>query len=410
MSADFDFLARHGATHVVLGSGDRARLPGPLPRDAGVHRVAGTARLGGFRTLRTLPAGPALLSPDGRWLGVHCGEAWRLYDLSNGCADGYSFLPFWPRDEVSLHPSGEMVARRTPDQVELWLPDERLLASTPFPPRNPRRWGREGLTFSACGDFLWFAAAPADGDHSLTLLRVPSLEVLDRIPPPAPEQADGPARWREFLLHVKPDSDHLTVSQSAGDSFRCVTFHTVRRGKIVTRRRFVGPDDRGFEGEPLNQLAFAPDGVRFCGFDLYDLIFEWRWSDCSVQRAAGVSWFPYGGDSDVAAVAYWKDLLFVALANGGFHVLESGSLRQKRTVRPLGTSELLPNGMLLRRDRAQTMDVAAFERRREDVKAVMELDSESGRVLRVLRKQGSAWVEITGETAWVEPNFDFERE
>jgi hypothetical protein len=44
-----DFLLEHGSRYAVLGSGERITPgEGGLPRDAGTHLVAGTARKGAY--------------------------------------------------------------------------------------------------------------------------------------------------------------------------------------------------------------------------------------------------------------------------------------------------------------------------------------------------------------------------
>src|SRR5690349_17866392 len=110
MEDRYDFIAWHPETHVVLGSGETAQPAGPLPRDTGVHLVAGKARRGGVRLVGTLPKGSEFIrpemSPDHRWLGVvEDDKTLVLHDVRDGLRRGFSFHP--PSWWLSIHPSGE---------------------------------------------------------------------------------------------------------------------------------------------------------------------------------------------------------------------------------------------------------------------------------------------------------------
>jgi hypothetical protein len=428
---DCDFLMLQGATHVVLGAGQRVPQSGFLPRDAGIHLVAGRARRGGFRTIATVPAGEGVVSPDGRWLGVGCGETWVVHDLHNGCAPGFRFEraldPRWEKtlsrhrkvfsekvDEIALHPSGEMMARKTAERLELWLPDGKLLKSVALPPRHKHFCGYRSLTFSASGEHLWLASAPAEGDHELQLLGVPGLDVLDRIAQPRDSRSEDEAGqpWPEFSMSVSPATDHLAIRRWGGDTFFSLTFHSVRGRKIVTNRHHVGRFDDEFNGDPIGEPAHAPSGKRFCAWDSYCCIYEWRWPSCVVENQTHVSALQTSVVPDFypETMAYWNDLIFVTSEDGEVQVLQSGTLEDRQTVRPFTRGELLPNGMLVNWREDGQMDVMEFHLHPGRIAVVLEMDSERGCCRRVLHRQQRQWQDVTGEITWIEPNFDFDRD
>src|SRR4051812_39251326 len=91
---DLDFVASHGRRAVILGSGQRVEPASELPRDAGLHLVAGRARRGGLRHVADLPRGRVCLSPNYRWLGVideTDGRTLRLYDTAQSARPGFCF-------------------------------------------------------------------------------------------------------------------------------------------------------------------------------------------------------------------------------------------------------------------------------------------------------------------------------
>src|SRR5207248_621082 len=127
------------------------------------------------------PLGDAL-SPDHSWLASERDGTLVLHDLHHGARPGFSFQPP-PCRHRTIHPSGEMLGVRTDNEVLILLPDGEVLTRVPFPGKE-ERLANEALTFSACGKYLWFAHIPAEGAHCLVLMRVPTLQVLERAPVP----------------------------------------------------------------------------------------------------------------------------------------------------------------------------------------------------------------------------------
>ena len=111
------------------------RTPALCPETEEWSWSPGGARRGGFRPRFRIPAGSVSLTPDHSRLGVCRDRCWTLFNLATG-QPGFvleSQGPWWLE---ALHPSGEMLARRTAEALELWLPDGQLFRSLGVPRRK----------------------------------------------------------------------------------------------------------------------------------------------------------------------------------------------------------------------------------------------------------------------------------
>jgi hypothetical protein len=435
MQEHLDWLAKNGRTGVVLGLTERVHHEGPLPRDGRRHLVAGTARMGGFRPIGDMPFGAVFISPNHRWLGVRDQTHLRLFDLQDKVSPGFVFFPRslkW--SPLSIHPSGEMVAQRTPEGICLLLPDGKTLIEASLPRRKNFRWGHsdEEMTFSSCGNYLWLAGQPEGADDALYLFEVPSLRALDQIPVPNDPgneyDAHQPAEWCE-LHHAEtnPHNELLMVNRASGDSFLGITFHRVGRGKIVTHpdRLFSKysehSGDRIFDGEAIQSLSFAPNGRSFVAGGRYNELFRWSWPNCNCEVSASSLNLRASlkGEPDyrhIDGIVHGGRIIFAELRSsvgkrqtGEVCLLGPDTLKPRCIPRPYHEGTLLPNGMVID-DRLNPMSVSVFAVQKGKVSVVLEMDGEAGCVREVYRRNESGWAEITYEVAWVEPNFEFEPE
>jgi hypothetical protein len=328
-----------------------------------------------------------------------------LHDLRDGLRRGFSFQT---SQQATIHPSGEMVAVRTAEEVQLLLPDGEVLSRVAFPGKV-HHLAYEALTFSACGKHLWFAHAPAEGAHYLYLLRVPSLETLDRAVAPHDPNSyrDSPeAGWRELSAFVNPVTNRLFLKRTTGDSYLSVSSLRARRGKIADLRHLAAEDPE-FNSDPIHALTFAPDGERFAGYDRYGAIYEWSWPECRVESS---QWDHQLRNSDedwvnLEAIAYSGSLVLLTLGRQ-LHVLRSGSLAPVGVLPSwMAGLSLLPNGMPVEVTGEETLEILALRPARKGVPVVVELDSEFGTADRVVRRTKSGWQDVTRQVVWVEPNF-----
>src|SRR5262249_25404657 len=121
----------------------------------------------------------------------------------------------------------------------------------------------------------------------LYLLRVPTLEVLDQVAVPYDPKRhhDGPdVGWRELQVFANPATEHVAFVRNAGDSYMSVSFLRARRGRIGDLHH-VDVDDPQFDTVPIHELAFAPSGKRFAGFDRDGCIYEWMWPECRIENS-----------------------------------------------------------------------------------------------------------------------------
>ena len=267
--------------------------------------------LGGAVSARDfrIPASSVSLTPDHSHIGVCNDNCWTLYDLATG-QPGFvleSQGPWWLE---ALHPSGEMLARRTAETLELWLPDGRLFRSLAVPRRkslyrNAPEYVSEMLTFSACGEYLWFGACPSEPPDGLWLISVPRWEVLDHIPVPRDpdnvydegETPDEPQFWWENDLVVHPETGWLAVNRHAGDSFLGISFHHAEGGKIITHDHLIGVSSEGFDAEPVNGLGVGPGG-RWYAVASYGQLSEWDWPSCLCTNTIMASAFRLDLEND----------------------------------------------------------------------------------------------------------------
>ena len=428
---DYDFVAEHGKTHVVLASGQRTQLSGSLPVGEGIHLVAGQATLGGFETYATFLATTTRqeyqfdiwrdldLSPNCRWLGIPTDDVTLTFlKLETGQA-GFSFIVEGTASARAIHPDGDWLAYRTPDTVKIVLPDGKLWAERPFPQRDAGYFSggikiadrAETLNFSGCGKYLWFTHFGPEGD-SLFLLEVPSLAILDRIDAPFnPDNAyhDGEgAGWGEVYACVNSKRNTLCLHRQAGSTLLSVTFHSVKRKKLVTHSQQLDIHDGAIDGS-LNQIIFSPDGRRFAGVGGWGPVFTGSTQDYTIDESTVPELFGLGLEQDrglVECLGYGPGLIFALTEGRELHILDATSLEWQGVLKPEGPVKLLPNGILLQ-PREQTTDLKQFRLASETVPVVFELDAAWGNIHRIVQKQQGKWVDITVSVAITEPNFLF---
>jgi len=409
----FAFLLQHADTHIATAIGVVVEHHGPLP-PVGIRYVAGTARSGGFRPHFTLPAGEVLLSSDHSHVAVRQEALWRVFDLATG-REGFRFESDGPTFLHALHPSGEMLARRTDARLDLLLPDGRLWRTLAVQRRRLRYrklqpFAEEMLTFTACGGYLWFAACPADGPDGLWLLDVPMWRVLER--GPLPPSIDNPNRcrpeilngWWENEMAIHPGTGWLAISRWAGDSFLSFTFHRAENGRRVDHEHCARVDDRPYDGENICPIAPAPAG-RWITLGYDTQIYVWDWP--SIKPIACVhppddledSLFQ-GMAAACGSVLAWGD-------DGGILVFRAPTLERLLTPEPAARAdELLPNGAIVQYD-GGSRRLLTWEQGEENWSAVLELDTDTRRCRAVWSPRGGTWRDVSAEVAWCEPAFPF---
>jgi hypothetical protein len=406
---DLELLAAQGDRVVILGSGQRAEPAGALPRDAGVHLVAGKARRGGLRHVAALPGGPTFLSPDYRWLGVldeNDETILRLYDTTQEARPGFCFENPTGSHDLALHPCGEMVACRAGNELQLLLPDGQVLRSATFP-RRKAGWPEEAFLFSPCGNYLWFAYTDPKGVGTLFPLHCPSLEVLDSCPPthdPA-NLYDSEGTWLELIATASPGTGHIALRREVGDDFLTLHFYTPRDDRIHLHAYHVYATEDDIPGERAGGAYFSPKGDRFLMHDSDDHLHEFSFPGCR-KRATTVGFYLCHPDRDFRnfeTFAYSGNFVLADL-EGELVVLRSGDL--KFSPLSLGkVHEVLANGMLLL-GRQRDQQLQAFHLEPGVLAVVAELDSGTNRVRAVHHRRRGTWSEITAEVGWVELNFE----
>jgi hypothetical protein len=396
----FDFLLEHGDRYALLGSGERVQPDkAGMPADEGIHIVAGMAKLGGPEVIGRLPGrSGAQVDRSGRWLGVGAGESeMHLYD-ADGLRPGFRF-----QASGLIHPHGDLIAVRDGDDLHLHAPDGHVLQSARFP-RSREWWADEKFEFSACGEYLWHVATPADGKAALVLLRCPSLEVCDSRPP------TEYSSWGELLTSVNSATGHLAVCRQAGDSFLFVEFYGIRKSKIRHQRARAHRRDGGVDS-PLNEEPiFAPGGKRFLLQVSYGDLHEYSFPDC--QHLASI-WETLlckerGDDHPrIDSFGYFGPLVLARLGDE-ILALRSGDLVPSPLPVRWGGYPL-SNGLLVSSDRRRAK-IARYQLTRRPFPVAAALDSKSTRAVAVYRRVGPGWHDITAEVGWLETNFTVARE
>ncbi len=434
---NYDFVAEHGDTHAVLASGERAAIQSHLPKGEGIYLVAGKVTFGGFEATGVLPAikkprnyEPALIYPptdlslDCQWIAVPTDATTLvLSDLQTG----KSGKRFWPVESDgfplcrAIHPNGECIAYRTAHAVKLVRPEGNLWHEAEFSQSDERypaaptakvAHGGETLTFSACGQYLWFTHVGSNGD-SLILLEFPTLKVLDRcdVPHNPASYYDNTRTWGETEASLNLKTDTLYLVRQAGDTLLGVTVHSRDRHRIVTSPHQLDIHDSKVNTDRINEIAFSADGKQIAALNSYGMLFSGNAETFELNAQTSFVRFGLGiyrDYEDIEQIGYWNNLLFALGEDRHLHILESRTLAWKNTFTFVaGTCNLLPNGVFLRTFDEETV-VLQFQLTPEPVSVVFELDAKLGTVHRVLQKQGTDWTLVTEPVATVEPNFRFE--
>jgi hypothetical protein len=416
MAHAFDLLLTHARTHIATPDGQLWPQFGPLPVDGPeTFFVAATGYMDGFVRKATLPAGEVILAPDHSRLAVRRGDLWRAFDLQG--REGFRFESDGPTFLHALHPSGEMLARRAASSLDLLLPDGKVWRSLSVSRRKPA-YGKlqlgteEMLTFSACGNYLWFAACPADGPDGLWLIRVPEWTVVERGPIPAGVDETDQGRqktgekWWENEMAVHPQTNVLGVSRWAGDSFLSVTFHYIADGRRVDHEYQVY-GDTAFDGGTVGYLTPAGRG-RWIGLS-WGVLCEWDWPSLKRLECQTTGAFDYGDQEGLLwdGLAVTGDWILARCETGEIHVLQEWTLVPARTVRPFTHADvLLANGMILQNE-GEAMHLLALQLRSSwDV--VLELDAAARCCRKVWAPIDGGWDDFTRDFALLEPAFWFD--
>jgi hypothetical protein len=311
-----------------------------------------------------------------------------------------------------------MLARRTAEELELWLPDGQLFRSIGVPRRkslfrNSPEHISEMLTFSVCGEYLWFGACPTDPPDGLWLLSVPGWEVLDRIPVPRDpdnvydrgETPDEPQFWWENDLVIHPETGWLAVNRFGGDSFLGISFHRAEGRTIITHDCLIGVSSERFDCEPVIGLAAGPGG-RWYAVARYGQLSEWDWPSCHCTNTIRESEFQWDEDDYQdwdGPVARIGEVVFATRGLAEVCCVEAASFKPLCTVRPSLDGELLENGMLLRNQG----EVCEWTVSPDTWPVVLEMCPDERGCRRVWRKVRHQWLDVSSEVAWVSPAFDF---
>lgn len=402
----FDFLAANAATHAILGTGEAIAPTGPLPRNAGAHLVGGSAMFGEWELVGTLPDRhfpTRHLSANGRWLGVEIDDVLNVYDLEGGVRRGFSF-PLPRHASLAILPDGDMVAVRTGDEVRLLLPDGEVIGRATV----PRSVWHEEMSVSACGRYVRLVRWHANDELVLTVLRVPDLTTLvqraigfenrhgDEI---VALEGDAiffdPAGGRFLIEVIEDDSGSLYVVASDATGERAV-------GWLA---------DFAYDAEDgIERAEFRTDDQVVLLFFRDGSLAEWRYAskEPATVRPQSRLWLKGEYDPSFNAVAYSGDIV-VVMAERSLRLLHSGTLRTVGLPTFLEVDALLPNGMTLTRSWRGTTDVRRLRRDGVREGVVIEIDSDDGECLRVWRREGDGWRDVTAGVVWAMPAFDVAR-
>mgnify|MGYP002624041984 CR=1 FL=1 len=263
--ASFDFAAENGATHIVDSKNRRILHRKVFTMMQGSFLIAGLAKKARFDLVGTIPRGAYWHFNEDQWVGVEEDETITLFDLKNGCDQGFIFFPGTDEQVLAIHPEGHLIATLCGNRLTLHMPGDKVLSSVTIPTQKVLCC-EEPLAFSACGNYLWVASSPEEGAASLLLLEVPSLAILDQIDAPSdpmnPEDV-GPPSWGDLIMKVWSPVNALVLSRSDGFDFLTLTFHSAARGRIqALPQRITQSNEHGIF-DSFEYLAFHPRGDRF---------------------------------------------------------------------------------------------------------------------------------------------------
>jgi hypothetical protein len=405
MHDDLEYVRANPDHAVRLGSGERIAPGGPLPLDSGMYLVAGKARRGGLRPIASLPAGRTFLSSDRRWLGILDAAdptALSLHNTTRSGQRGFCFEVPQGHRGLALHPSGEMVACRHGDELQVLLPDCRLLLAASYPVPTDG-WYDEAFLFSPCGDYLWFAHTPRTRVATLLLLRFPTLEVLDRCPPAHDpgNPYDGEKTWCEVTATASPATNHLALSRQIGDDFLTLDFYSVRRNRIHRHRAHVWATGGDIAGERAGGAYFAADGKRFLVHDSDDWLNEFSFPTCEALARTAGSFVVHDHDAEIGTFGYSGKHVLIEV-QGQLRVLRSGDLVP--SLRSLGpVREVLESGLVLTEGEGG-LQLQTFHLEPGTLSVVADLDSARNEAIKIHHRRAGDWNDVTVEICWVELN------
>jgi hypothetical protein len=298
-----------------------------------------------------------------------------------------------------------MVACRHGDELQILLPDGRLLLAASYPVPTDG-WYDEAFLFSPCGEYLWFAWTPPTRVSTLLLMRCPTLEVLDRCPPAfdRTNPYDAENAWFEVTATASPATNHVALSRQIGDDFLTLDFYSARRNRIHHHPHHVYATDNDIHGERAGGACFAADGKRFLVHDSDDWLNEFTFPGCKfLARTTGS--VVCREDADIGTFGYSGNRVLVEV-HCELAVLRSGDLQA--SVRSLGpVREVLESGLVLK-EREGGLDLHEFHLESRSLSVVAALDSTSNATTAVYHRSGGAWTDISAEVGWVQLNFELE--
>ncbi len=405
---DFDFVAQNGRAYLIDAQRQRIAHNNVLTEQEGYVLVSGHAKVATFHNRGSIPKGSWHFSCDHRWLGVELDDHITLHDLHHQCEQGFIFFPRKAeKRSLSIHPEGHLLATHINDQVELHMPDDRVLSSVGIPRRRSDE-KTNTIEFSSCGRYLWLALSPPQDTDYLLLLEVPSLKVLDYIEVPANEQNpydDGPPRWWDLVMQVWARENVLVLNRSA-EYFLTLTFHRARGRKIQRHESELQYGDQEvFCSNPLSRLAFHPSAPRFSANSDFEFCYEWSWPDC--QTIGAITWMHCSQLNNLIETDVLFDRDPVYLGDHlllGRDLVDSGSLVWRGPTLAVDFDSVLPNGMFWKehRDHAKLF---AFKMQPTIIPVVIHMEGDTGQFNRAYQKQNGRWVNIAGEVYWVDTAF-----
>lgn len=211
-----------------------------------------------------------ILSQDGKNLAYVADGKWDVLDTTNGTLLSVK-IPS-AKKGYDLAPNGQAIAGFTHSnngKSELFVADakgiRRLTLDVEFP-YNPT------CCFSANSRKLWFTNKDADGNGTLDLLDIDSLNVVSSIPKPryAESLAGETDKWLDVDMRLYIPSGTLALSHSAHDNFLSIQFLRFENGNIVP----AFEHHISFVEEPVRNMCFSEDGQYFIASDPFHYVWE----------------------------------------------------------------------------------------------------------------------------------------
>lgn len=405
---DYDFVLQNGETHLILSSRERVEHQGTFPADAnGSVLVSGSVKLADFETACEVPTTSdsyhphdLVLSTNHRWLAHRVDERWKLHDLHSKGEEGFVFFLEGDSWKWSIHPDGIMVSTWNKGVLQLHAPDEKILSETAVCPGGAES-GICDQTFSGCGKYLWVLDESTTGTHSLLLLEVPSLKVLDFVDATRdPEHAFNWGQERTLYLRVWPDKNVLAVVKETTEPGLTVTFYQAQQGRILRHLKRIYTN--GFW--EYSGISFHPTRERFAVWEPSDGIHEFSWPDCKPVGSLvpeDVGFLNYDNPEIDEPVAYSDDLLLMGPA---LEVADSGTLIWRGKVYSRGIG-LLANGMILDEGK-DSWQVKKLNVKPTLIPVVAIHDNDGDQdFVEILQKKRGNWVSIRESVCWIDTPF-----